>query len=430
MKYLSTLILSIFFICSLCTPSVQAADKSSPLLIPAYKNGKGGYINYSGKFVIPPSFDYVADFSENLATIGMRTNHSDISYGVIDNKGRVVVKPIYTGVSEFSEGIAYVNTGIGRNRKMGYITKTGKVLIPPSSKYYGANLFKNGFGILHDGLGNCRYVDRNGKMSQWFVSCGEFDKLGTARAAIGTEKDRKYGVINSSWKFVIQPQYKTFREYDENGLAYVSKGIDYRGFIDRSGKVVIEFSKDDIFPHDGFREGLLPYRKLGQPLFGYIDINKNYVLQPTFQAADLFHNGLAIIQESDGKHYWQYGVIDKQGNVIIKPEKFIELFPFSEGLAVAKSKENGKYGYTNLKGEFVIPPQFGGYCEPFKNGLAIVSMDLNGPWGLINQNGQWVLKPEYKFIQREKTGVIRAGNNNVNILLNYNGTKMIYKEYR
>ncbi|MFH5163641.1 WG repeat-containing protein [Campylobacter coli] len=58
------------------------------------------------------------------------------------------------------------------------------------------------------------------------------------------ELNRKYGFIDKSGKIVIEPKFDGVGNFSE-GLAKVKLNGKY-GFIDKSGKIVIEPKFDDI----------------------------------------------------------------------------------------------------------------------------------------------------------------------------------------
>ena len=93
------------------------------------------------------------------------------------------------------------------------------------------------------------------------------------------------------------------------------------GFIDKSGKVVIEPQFDYVEP---FSEGFARVKKDGK--YYFLDKNGKVVIEPQFDARD-FSEGLAGVKK-DGK----WGFIDKNGKVVIEPQ-FDNAGNFSEGLA-------------------------------------------------------------------------------------------------
>ena len=67
---------------------------------------------------------------------------------------------------------------------------------------------------------------------------------------------KKYGFIDKSGKMVIEPQFDGASDFSE-GLAQVEKDGKW-GFIDKSGKVVIEPQFDWV---SDFSEGLAKVRR-------------------------------------------------------------------------------------------------------------------------------------------------------------------------
>jgi len=94
-------------------------------LVPAKKNGKWGYLNTKGQFVIEPQFQQAHRFSEGLAAVLVGEK-----WGFIDHSGRVVIPARYdVGYDSqhhaFSEGLALVYF---QNRCV-YLDKSGKIVI-------------------------------------------------------------------------------------------------------------------------------------------------------------------------------------------------------------------------------------------------------------------------------------------------------------
>jgi hypothetical protein len=74
-----------------------------------FHGGKWGFIDRTGKLIIPAQFDevyYDAQFSEGMC--GVRV---DKKWGYIDHSGNWVIQPQFGQVSRFSEGAAYAFEG-------------------------------------------------------------------------------------------------------------------------------------------------------------------------------------------------------------------------------------------------------------------------------------------------------------------------------
>ena len=78
-------------------------DKSSPKYF-------AGYIDQTGKIVIPLKFEWANDFHEGIAAVKVWDDTSIFHwrYGYIDTTGRYIVPPIYNYVEDFKGGYAHV----------------------------------------------------------------------------------------------------------------------------------------------------------------------------------------------------------------------------------------------------------------------------------------------------------------------------------
>ena len=123
-------------------------------------NNKYGYIDKTGKEVIPLKYDGVDvlfnSFEEGLVRVELNGK-----YGFIDKTGKEVIPLKYDFVGDtfdsFREGLARVEL----NGKYGFIDKTGKEVIPLQYDNIYDDYFKNGFAKVK--LGNEEfYIDKNG----------------------------------------------------------------------------------------------------------------------------------------------------------------------------------------------------------------------------------------------------------------------------
>jgi hypothetical protein len=343
-------------------------------LVVTYMKGAYGYINKTGKIVIPPLFTLADEFSDGLARVSVGSG-----WGYIDKKGGIVIEPTFVGEArdtlpqKFSEGLAAVKV----DGKWGYINKKGKMVIAPQFsqsmwEYIGGNV------VVHFKEGLAR----------------EFQKSSS-----------KYGYIDRTGKVVIDFQFKYAENFSE-GLAAVKVG-EKCGYIDRTGKVVIDFQ----FKYaENFSEGLAAVEVDGK--WGYINKTGTFLIQPRFEckkAPGEFSEGQAVIYFGE-----KYGVIDKKGKIVVKPIYSL-VMPFSEGLALVV--RNGLVGYVDKKGNEVIKPQFlkGG---SFSEGLANVMRD--GKWGFIDKTGKYVIKPIFHFagIFSEGLATVRVFDESLSYLMN------------
>jgi hypothetical protein len=100
-----------------------------------------------------------------------------------------------------------------------------------------------------------------------------------------------------------------------------------------------------------------------------------------FYRASSFSDHLAVVQqEEDGK----YGFIDQTGKYVVDPA-FDDAKPFAEGLAAVHV--NGRWGYIGTGGESRIAKIFPIFAGDFSQGLAAVSSPINGAPVYIGNDG-------------------------------------------
>ena len=98
-------------------------------------NEKWGFIDKTGKIVIPCKWQNAGDFSEDLAPV----KDDNEKWGFIDKTGEFVLPCKWKDVGRFSDGLTSVKDD---NEKWGFIDKTGQVVIPCHWK--GAGYFSEG----------------------------------------------------------------------------------------------------------------------------------------------------------------------------------------------------------------------------------------------------------------------------------------------
>lgn len=90
-------------------------------LAPVFKNGKIGFINMKGEFVISPTFEKAVEFSEASAAVSIEGK-----YGYINSLGQFIVTPQFDYAFSFRNGQAFVK----QNGKWGVINSKGELIVP------------------------------------------------------------------------------------------------------------------------------------------------------------------------------------------------------------------------------------------------------------------------------------------------------------
>src|SRR6476620_11427520 len=112
----------------------QPKDRTKPDLFLARSKGKYGFIDKTGKFVLPPIYRKALEFSEGLAPVEAITG----KWGFVDTSGTPVIPPLYDLALPFSEGLATVQSG----SLFGAINKAGEMIVKP--KFAGISQFNEG----------------------------------------------------------------------------------------------------------------------------------------------------------------------------------------------------------------------------------------------------------------------------------------------
>ena len=288
--------------------------------------------------------DYnTGEFHEGLAPF-MTTK----AVGFIDWTGKVVIPAEYETVWNFSEGFARV----AKNDKIGYIDRTGKEITP--LQYSAAGDFSNGMAAVEKG-GKWGFIDKTGKE---IIPCAYDDGYSFFQGLAAVEKGGKWGFIDKTGKEAIPFQYDDALPFSQ-GLAGVQKNGKW-GFIDKAGETVADFQYDKAYI---FSNGLARVKEGGK--YGYIDKTGELVIPCTFEWALNFSEGLASIRQN-GKG----GCIDTTGKIVIPCSKYIYIAPFSEGFAAVNVLgTQNLWGFIDKTGKEVVEPKL--YTEnDMKYGIA------------------------------------------------------------
>ena len=282
-------------------------------LFPFSEYGKWGYMEKDGEVVVSPRFLAASEFSEHVGGV-----QSETEKYFIDQRGqRVLTFPIeWQSTTCLSDGLAAFCV----NGKWGYCDKNGKVLIAP--KFDDFRLFYEGLAAVNVGA--------------------KLEEYGMSKRLQGGV----WGYIDRTGKYIAEPRLRDAYPFSE-GLALTRDDHGY-AYIDKTGKTVLRFESASWASN--FSEGLACVAAPGsypRPL-GFIDKTGKFVIEPQFDSAYDFSEGLAAV-ERDRK----YGYIDRSGRVVIEP-RFHAAQSFSEGLGAVQM--GTAWGFINKQGEFVIHP--------------------------------------------------------------------------
>lgn len=322
-KKLFSLALALALCLGLTVPAFAAELKIVQVPVPTVEEYKG-------------KVDYGTwEFHEGLAKLWLYedSSGSPTGTGFIDWTGKVVVPAKYDGAGDFTEGFA----AVWKNDKVGFIDKTGKEVVPVS--YDMAQNFSEGFAAVmkNNKIG---FVDKTGKE---VIPCAYSNSAaGFSEGLAAVEKGGKWGFIDKTGKEAIPFQYDTVYSFSE-GLAVVEKN-GKMGYIDKTGQEAFPCQYDYVY---SFSDGLAMVAKNNKG--GYIDKTGKEVIPPQYDFSKEFCNGLAPVMKNN-----KWGFINKNGELVV-PFQYDDAAPFSEGFAWVVKSGNG--GFIDKTGKEVVEPK-------------------------------------------------------------------------
>ena len=184
-----------------------------------------------------------------------------------------------------------------------------------------------------------------------------FEKLFDDGPLLVQNADELWGYIDITGEYVIEPQFMSAYEFQDNGLAAAMDSVTgLWGFINTSGEYVIKPAFTEVSPN-GFSE-----------------------------------NGLASVVDANSGYS---GCINESGAYVIEPQYSGRIGDFSGGWAVASNQ--GAPGYLNSSGEF---HSITGAKEVygFDNGRAFIKLSSSGKYKLLDDSLEFVTDTEYDYV--------------------------------
>jgi hypothetical protein len=372
-------------------------------------------------------------------------------WGYIDKTGRIVIPLQYDWAEPFSEGRAAVVL----NNKVGFIDTAGRVVINPQFEHLSTSvrLFRDGHAPVFEGRqwrlidrdGATFVIDRAGAVASPY-SFGE----GRAPFSIKGKDGTRMGAADASGRVVIEPDYEHMGPFSE-GLAAVKRDGRY-GFVDKDGRLVIPIQYDGAREFKNGRASV--FQKLPQPeerknasgkhvmtvkgLCGFIDRSGALAVPYKFEVCnDFYEDRASVFVVGSG-----WGIIDLEGRFVVPPQlttvdvspgspiMFLRTSPttkssslgrgersgFSEGVMAVPSDKG--VGYIDRDGKLTIAHQFAA-ASLFRDGLAVARMRAEAGFGLsdskkasfagvIDRSGRFVVPPVYEWAKLHPGGLVQV----------------------
>lgn len=288
------------------------------------EKGRFGYIDINGSKITEFEYDHALSFCEGRAAV--KKSGSDGKWGYIDRSGNTVIPCIYDWAYWFSGGLAPVV----KDGKLGYIDINGNELTDFGYDFFADPAASVSIGFSQDSDGGCYaavskngikyFIDQNGNVVNQHaleydyvsapadglatIAVGEYDDPFLAKRAHmqHISRKRKWGFVDITGKVVIEPEYDiVFYNGDIVILKNENENKNY--FMDKSGKVLFVSEHDWV---GGSYDGLICVRKNNK--YGYINIRGETIIPLEYDAAKAFSEGYAPVMKNG-----RFGYIDKSG---------------------------------------------------------------------------------------------------------------------
>lgn len=338
---------SFYYICYYCPRAHLQEDRA---LSPFRSGKKWGFVDITdGHVVIEPQFDYAFNFSEGLAGVGV--------------DGRL------EGGELLNSRLVFVN------RAGETIFETKKRVTKPVEPPF----FKNGaVMVVEIGPAEIKSVLFNRKGCVIMEADGDGHLESDGIAEVGHFQQKNF-VDTNSVPFTIAKYVSYFSSRLAQWVAAFAPRYDHlvpARHLNVAENVDIDFRS--------FSEGLYVVHDRHAERYGYADRRGTIVIEPAYEMAGTFHEGLASVRIA-GK----WGFIDKAGKQVIPPQYDLgaDSTHFSEGLCRVWN-DRGQEGYIDKKGSLLIPYKYP-LADDFQGGLAQVHND-DGWIAYINRDGKIV----------------------------------------
>ena len=217
-------------------------------------NGKWGYINEYGQWVVSPTLEDARAFSED----GLSRFKENGRWGYRDARGHIAIAAQFEDAHAFACGLATVQLD---NKRWGFIDLTGKLAFDNTFPVAG-DFTTCGLATAAQSRSKAGYINRLGEwvISPKFSGLKPFSSDGVAPACVSKEK---YGLINLQGEWVLTPTYKHIYEFNPDGLAYFSDD-QTNGYLNAKGEVLIKF---EAYNFRSMRDGVVSANHSGSAYF-------------------------------------------------------------------------------------------------------------------------------------------------------------------
>jgi len=197
-------------------------------------------INKKGEIISAKSYEKVGSFNDSVCAV-----YEGLYMGFVDVTGKEVIPCKYVGDSWFYDGLVCVCEGDSETEKYGFLNKKGEVVIPFEFNQAGYSGFENGEARVQI-KGRTSLINTSGEVVFTPELTSNMENFSDGLALAYTEPDRSgFGFFNRNNEWIIQPVYDHASSF-RNGRSVVEKDGKY-GVIDTTGKFILPLKFENIY---------------------------------------------------------------------------------------------------------------------------------------------------------------------------------------
>ena len=393
------------------------------------KGGKKGISDWAGNIIIPASYQQISVLGSGPDSLCLKVTNDKYKMGLCDASGNIIIKAEYDAINSYKADNRYIEVAYAPSPDIdffmyrGLVNRKGKIMIP--ALYQDINKLPNGYFVTlypvpqekEPGSQRIMPLEAPANVYRYELFTPSFKKIneqtlnkmiyaGKGMYIIASDVD--YGLMDSTGKIILEPEYKMLKGNFNNGCITATKKKKisflnikgqqaFPGQFDQASDIVgtyikvankedenSSFYKYGIINTHGKQLVPIMYDQLGEDKFELVNGKIRATLKGKSGLVDT--NDIRVVPLS----YTQMGVISEG------------LINVADDVEVGGQKQR-KWGYIDDNGKTVITYLYD-VAEPFKNGKAVVGnkVIINGQstyqYGIINRKGKEIAPVKYSSL--------------------------------
>ena len=278
------------------------------------QGGKYGLIDYNGKVVVKPIYDEIDNISHKEGEMIVK---KDGKYGVINMKGTKLVDIQYDSIdgdNYYDEEKGYKSSGyiVGNKTdegmRYGYISNRGRVILKPEyDSIYRVTEIKEKEGryLIASKNGQCAIIKDDKNITDYMYQEIEYNDVSNLFVV---EKGTSYGVINKEGKQVLPTDYDAISF--EGVYIQATKGEE-KTLYNAAGEKQDSAKYQTMLPTDNENYYITIHNEVD---YGVADKDGNVIIPNEYMYIEYAFDNYFIVCNKDLK----LGIMDDKGKVIIE----------------------------------------------------------------------------------------------------------------